>query len=163
MKRGRRALARAPLLLLCTLLAGCDAGWRLGRQSSDASVSTALAAADRDSLAGRAREANARYEAIVRDHPDDPGAAVALLRQAMLRLEPGSPIRDRRAAQTLLRTLATEHGDTLAGREARIWRGLTREIDRCEVEATRRGADAEKLRQTLDSIRDSDLELEQHP
>ena len=41
--------------------------------------------------------------------------------------------------------------------------GLLGEIDRCTAEATKRGADAEKLQKTLDSIRDSDLELETHP
>ena len=44
-----------------------------------------------------------------------------------------------------------------------IANGLLGEIDRCTVEATKRGANAEKLQKTLDSIRDSDLELEQHP
>ena len=122
-----------------------------------------LARADEDALRGRPREAYGRYETIVRDHPNDPVAAEALHRMAMLRVEAGSPLRDRRMAQLLFRRLATDYGNTLSGREARAWRVLLREIDRCEAEATRRGADAEKLRQTLDSIRDSDLELEQHP
>jgi hypothetical protein len=81
----------------------------------------------------------------------------------MLRVDPSGPLRDRRAAQALFRRLANEYGDTLPGREARAWRLLLREIDRCEAEAARRGADVEKLRQTLESIKDSDLELEHEP
>jgi hypothetical protein len=79
----------------------------------------------------------------------------------MLRAEPGSAVRDQRAAQAHFRRLAGEYRNTLSGREARAWRNLLAELDRCELEATKRGADADKLRQTLDSIRDSDLELEQ--
>jgi len=156
---GPRAFA-----LLMAFGIGCTAGWTGPTVSGESRASrAAIAEADRDALQGRLREAAARYEAVVRDYPKEPAAAEALHRLAMLRLEPGSSLRDRRAAQALLRRLSTEYASTLWGREARAWRGLLREIDRCAAEATRRGADAEKLRQTLDSIRDSDLELEQHP
>ena len=119
--------------------------------------------ADATAMSGKVRDANARYELIVKQYPKDPIAAEALHRMAMLRLEVGSPIRDRRAAATLLRRLQSEYPNTLWGREARAWRGLLGEIDRCTTEATKRGADAQKLQKTLDSIRDSDLELETHP
>jgi hypothetical protein len=152
----------AVLVLSATVVAGCT-GWSVPAVTDAGAARAALAQADRDAAEGRLREAATRYEAIVREDPKDPAAADALHRLAMLRLEPGSPIRDRRAAQALLRRLAIEHPRTLSGREARVWRGLLREIDRCEAEATKRGADAEKLRQTLDSIRDTDIELEQHP
>ena len=150
------------LLLSAIVAAGCAAwsGPKAGGESSPARA--ALMEADRAAAEGRVRDAATRYEKIVRENPKDPVAADALHRLAMLRLERG-PLRDRRAAQALLRRLATEYPRTLAGREALAWRGLLREIDRCEAEATKRGADAEKLRQTLDSIRDSDLELEQVP
>jgi hypothetical protein len=124
-------------------------------------VAEALADADRSALAGRPREAATRYEAIVRDHPADASAAEALHRLVMLRLEPSSPVHDRRVAAALLRRLATDHGNTLVGREARAWRSVLRDLDKCEAEATRSEADNEKLRQTLESIKDSDLELEQ--
>lgn len=161
MKRGRGAAA---LLVLATVVLGCSQ-WlrRPAPEEPDRRAADALADADREALAGRAREASARYEAIVREHATDPAAAEALHRLAMQRLDPKSPLRDRRAGQAMMRRLATEYPDTLAGREARVWRGLVRELDRCTLEATRRGADAEKLRQTLESIRDSDLELEQQP
>jgi len=120
-----------------------------------------LEQADQDALAGRSSQAIERYESIVRDHPKSQQAAEALHRLAVLRVEPGSAARDRRAAQTSFRRLAVDYRNTLPGREARAWQNLLRELDRCEVEATKRGADAQKLRQTLDSIRDSDLELEQ--
>ena len=156
--------ARHAVVLLAGVLAGCTAGWP-GFPSPEGSraARAAITEADRDAREGRFREAAARYEAIVRDSPKDPVAAEALHRLAMLRLEPRGPLRDRRAAAALLRRLAKEHGSTLWGREARVWQTLLRQLDRCEAEATRRGADAEKLRQTLDSIRDSDLELENHP
>jgi hypothetical protein len=127
------------------------------------STESALAAADRDAAEGRSRDAVARYETIVKEHPNDPDAAEALHRLAMLRLEPGSALRDRRTGLANLRRLATEYGSTLPGREARAWRQLLGQIDRCEAEAAKRGADVEKLRQTLESIKDSDLELEQRP
>jgi hypothetical protein len=157
MSRDRFSLGAAVLLVTCI---GCGPVQLPGLTDA---TGLELDRADEDALQGRPREAYARYEAIVRDHPNDPAAAEALHRMAMLRVEAGSPLRDRRTAQLLFRRLATDYGTTLSGREARAWRVLLREIDRCEAEATRRGADAEKLRQTLDSIRDSDLELEQHP
>ncbi len=151
---------RGALALLALVAGGCAAGWVApGRRSTE----EALAAADREAIDGRLREASARYETIVKEHPEDPAAAEALHRLAMLRMEPGSPLRDRRAAQAHLRRLAVEYGSTLQGREARAWRTLLGQLDRCEAEAARRGADVEKLRQTLESIKDSDLELEQHP
>jgi hypothetical protein len=155
--------SRAVLLLLVSLCA-CSPGWRGGAGTPAASAAAAqeLAEADRAALGGRPRDATKRYEAVVREHPTDAAAAEALHRLVMLRLEPGSPVRDKRIAASLLRKLATEHGDTLAGREARTWRALLRDLDRCEVESTRNEADAEKLRQTLESIKDSDLQLEQH-
>jgi hypothetical protein len=149
------------LALVSTI--GCRPGLLGPGASWSSSAARTLAAADRDALAGRSREAIRGYEAIVRDHPRTEQAAEALHRLGMLRSEPGSGARDRRAAQAHFRKLAAEYRHTLPGREARAWRNLLGELARCEIEATKRGADAEKLRQTLDSIRDSDLELEQHP
>ena len=158
------AVRRLGLVLAVATLCACPAGWRGMSETSPSSpvAAQALADADKAALAGRPREAGARYEGIVRDHPQDPAAAEALHRLAMMRLDPQSPLHDKRAAAALLRKLANEHGNTLAGREARTWRVLVRDLDRCEVESTRNEADAEKLRQTLESIKDSDLELEQH-
>lgn len=158
------AVRRLVLVLTVATLCACPAGWRggSGMPPSSPVVAQALADADKTALAGRPREAASRYEAIVRDHPEDPAAAEALHRLAMMRLDPGSTIHDKRAATALLRKLASEHGNTLVGREARVWRALLRDLDRCEVESTRNEADAEKLRQTLESIKDSDLEQEQH-
>jgi hypothetical protein len=154
---------RVVWLILVVTVSGCAAGWRgPGAAVGNPTAAAALAEADRAALDGRPRDAASRYEAIVRDYPSDAAAAEALHRLVMLRLEPGSPLRDKRAAASLLRRLANEHGTTLAGREARTWRALLRDLDRCEVESTRNEADAEKLRQTLESIKDSDLELEQH-
>ena len=157
----RRPIALA-LLVLATL-PGCEGGWRPHPPpASSPATSEALVEADRAALAGRPRDALSRYEAIVRDHPSDPAAAEALHRLVMLRLEPGSPLRDKRVAASLLRRLATEHGDTLVGREARTWRAVLHDLDECKVDSAKNEADAERLRQTLDSVRDSDLELEQH-
>lgn len=148
------------LLLMSALGIGCP---QLNLKGPADTPESALERADEDATQGRVREAYGQYEAIVRERPNDPEAPEALHRLAMLRLEAGSPMRDGRIAQSLLRRLATDYRNTLWGREARAWRVLLSEIDRCTAEATRRGADADKLRQTLDSIRDSDLELEQHP
>jgi hypothetical protein len=159
-----RPCTPAPLIVLVTLLAGCSGTW-LHRTPPPVVVNVAAAEvenANNELAAGQTREAMAGYEAVVREHPGDPAAAEALHDLAMIRLEPGSPLRDRRAAQGLLRQLAKDYPDTRWGHEARAWRVLLRELDRCEVEATRRGADAEKLRQTLDAVKDSDLEVEHH-
>jgi hypothetical protein len=154
---------RAALVL--AVVCGCSPGWRdrIGMPERNPSAADALTEADRAALSGRPRDAVSRYEAIVREHPSDAAAAEALHRLAMLRLDPSSPIHDRKAAGSLLRRLATEHPNTLPGREARAWRSMVRDLDRCEAEATRTEADNEKLRQTLESIKDSDLELEQRP
>jgi hypothetical protein len=154
-------------LLACLLAAGaagCTAGWS-GPSAWGESRAARSAMIDADAAArnGKIRDAYARYELIVKQYPKDPVAPEALHRMAMLRLEVGSPIRDRRQAAAILRRLQSEYPNTLWGREARAWRGLLGEIDRCTVEATKRGANAEKLQKTLDSIRDSDLELETHP
>jgi outer membrane protein assembly factor BamD (BamD/ComL family) len=156
---------RVALVLVAVLASACTRWAARPDHDTTETPSTAalLAVAQRDAEAGRAREANARYEAIVRERPGDPLAAEALHRLAVLRIDPASPLRDRRIAQTLFRRLAHDYPDTPQGHEARSWRVVLRELDRCEVEATRRGADAEQLRQTLESIKDSDLELEQNP
>jgi hypothetical protein len=151
--------------LVVVALAGCPAGWGtgFGLPAKSPGAAQALADADRAALLGRPRDATSQYEAIVRQYPNDAVTSEALHRLVMLRLEPGSPVRDKRVAGALLRRLATEHPNTLAGREAKTWRTLLRDLERCEVESTRNEADAEKLRQTLESIKDSDLELEEHP
>ncbi|MGH7896030.1 MAG: hypothetical protein ACREQL_15265 [Candidatus Binatia bacterium] len=122
-----------------------------------------LVAADEALTAGDVRGATAVYEGIVRDHPGERVAAQALNRLAVLHMDFRSPIRDRRAAQAELRRLATEYPTSPWGRQARTLRTLLRQLDRCEEEATRLGADADRLRQTLEDMRDTDLELEQHP
>ncbi len=158
-------IVRITLALVVLLASGC-ARWTAGpgHEAPDGTSAAALlAAGDRDAAAGRARQASARYDAIVREHPGDPLAAEALQRQALLRMDPTSPLHDRRIAQSFLRRLARDYPSTPQGREARTWRLVLRELDSCEVEATRRGADAEQLRRTLESVKDSDLELEQKP
>jgi hypothetical protein len=162
--RPRRSAARLTLLTVAAGAVACtgSVSHRTVAMGGTAGAAVAVEAADKEWQAGHQREAMARYEAVVRQYPADPAAAEALHDLAMLHLEPGSPLRDRRAAQALLRRLATDYPSSQWGHEARAWRVLLRELDRCEVEATRRGADAEKLRQTLDAIKDSDLELEQH-
>jgi len=158
-------VVRVALTLVVALASACATWTARPEHDPTESTSTAmlLAAADHDGATGRVREANARYEAIVRERPDDPLAPEALHRLALLRVDPTSPLRDRRIAQALFRRLARDYPATPQGREARSWRVVLRELDRCEVEATRQGADAERLRQTLESIKDSDLELEQNP
>jgi hypothetical protein len=159
-------MGRAMLSLLAALaVGGCtSAWWRTPSASGESRAArSALTDADDAAMNGKIRDATARYELIVKQYPKDPIAAEALHRMAMLRLEVGSPIRDRRQAAVILRRLQSDYPTTLWGREARAWRGLLGEIDRCTAEATKRGADAEKLQKTLDSIRDSDLELETHP
>jgi hypothetical protein len=155
-------IVRLALVVVVPLVVACEGGWRPHSGTPNPATSQALADADQAALAGRARDATTRYEAIVHEHPTDPAAAEALHRLIMLRLEPGSPVHDRHAATQLLRRLATEHPDTLVGREARTWRTLLQSLDKCEVEAARSGADADKLRQTLESVKDSDIESEQH-
>jgi hypothetical protein len=155
-------ITRLALVAAALAAVACQPGWRRpGGLSWAPTAARTLEQADRDALAGRTGQAIERYEQVVRDHPKSPQAAEALHRLGMLRAEPGSTARDRRAAQVYFRRLAVDYRGTLEAREARAWRNLLRELDRCELEATKRGADAQKLRETLDSIRDSDLELEQ--
>jgi hypothetical protein len=161
--RHRRSVLPCALALVAVTGLGCRPGLVGGLRPGSAAADHALTAADQEALAGRSARAIRAYETIVKQHPGTPHAAEALHRLGMLRVEPGSSARDRRTAQAHFRKLAAEYRNTLPGREARAWRNLLSELDRCEIEATKRGADAEKLRQTLDSIRDSDLELEQAP
>ena len=153
-------------VVLAIATASCTAGWRLPWSSPAEPPPTAealLAAARTEAANGRERTAVAMYESIAREYAGQDTGAEALHDLAVLRLDPKSSVRDRRAGQALLARLATEYPSTTWGREARLWRLLSRDIDRCESEATKLGADAERLRQTLDSLKDSDVELEQHP
>lgn len=148
---------------------GCAGPWRLpwdvapdpSRRPS--TTDDVLAEPETELAAGQARSAATAYERIARDYAGQDVAAHALHDLAVLRIDPRSPLRDRRVAQALLARLAAEYPDTHWGREARGWHVLFRSIDRCEVEATQLGADADRLRQTIDSLKDSDLELERHP
>jgi hypothetical protein len=152
-------------VVLAIATASCT-GWRLPWSSPAEPPPTAealLVAARTEAAHGRERTAIAMYESIAHDYAGQDTAAEALHDLALLRLDPKSPVRDRRAGQALLARLATDYPSTTWGREARLWRLLARDIDRCESEATKLGADAERLRQTLDSLKDSDVELEQHP
>jgi hypothetical protein len=88
---------------------------------------------------------------------------MALHEIAILRLDPRSPVRDRRSAQQALTRLARQYPKTRWGREASAWRVLFRQVDRCEAEATRLGADADRLRQTIESLKDMDDDFEDLP
>ena len=157
----------AALVMTVLLAAGCSAGWDLGWARPAASPqepTPEVLLADADATAaGDPRAASAIYERNARENQGQAVAARALHDQAFLLMDPRSPIADPRGARVILGRLASEYPKTPQGREARRWRLLLRQIDRCEEEATRVGADAERLRQTLETIKDSDLELEQHP
>jgi len=150
--------------LLVTI--GCSGRWAHWGGEEAAHPPTTddvLAQPEADLAAGRPRSAVAAYERIAHDYAGQDVAAHALHDLAVLRLDPRGGVHDRKAAQALLARLVTEYPDTRWGREARAWRLLFRSIDHCEAEATQLGSDAERLRQTIDSLKDSDLELEQHP
>jgi hypothetical protein len=154
---------RALVVVTMAMALGCNGVWRQGGTSATPSGNATLAEADAEALAGRQRNALPLYEAIVKEHPGEEVAARALHGLAIIRFDPRSPVRDRRLGLQNLTKLSSEYPNTSWGREARLWRLLLREIDRCEAEATQLGADADRLRQTLDSLRDSDLELETKP
>ncbi|HXJ36569.1 MAG TPA: hypothetical protein VMS22_21235 [Candidatus Eisenbacteria bacterium] len=156
-------MRRRLLVLVLVGTAGCALFRSPEPAAPPPTADALLAEADAESSAGRVATAAALYERIARENQGQPAAARALLGLAALRLDPRSPIRDRRAGQTVLARVASEYPKTPWGREARAWRMLMREADRCEEEAARLGADADRLRQTLETLKDSDLELEQHP
>lgn len=153
------------LVLVAMLVAlGCNGAWQWHPSKSPSQAAdAALAEADGEALAGRHKNAIALYETIVKEHPGEEVAARALHGLAVIRLDPRSRARDRRLGLQHLTKLSTDYPNTTWGREARLWRVLFKQIDRCEAEATQLGADADRLRQTLDSLRDSDLELETKP
>lgn len=151
------------VVVMMAIAVGCSGAWRPGGKAAPTSANGAIAEADAEAMAGRQRNALTMYETIVKEHPGEEVAAHALHGMAIVRLDPRSPVRDRRLGLQHLTKLSSEYPNTSWGREARLWRLLLREIDRCEAEATQLGADADRLRQTLDSLRDSDLELETKP
>lgn len=163
---------RSRLVVLLVALAGCAPGWRLPWDSSPPLTSPpaelAMVAADSELAGGRTRTAVEQYDRIVRDYAGQPAAAQALHMLVVLRLDPQSGVRSRRAANAALARLAADYPETGWAREARAWQSLLRQIDRgareverCQSEAGRLGEDAEHLRQTLEELKDSDLELEQ--
>jgi hypothetical protein len=154
------------LVPVLVLVAGCGAWrspWLADTPEEGGGAEVRLEHARIEADAGRPKNAVVLYENVIREHPGEPVAAEALHDLAMLRLQPRSPVRDRRAAYQLLSRLAREHPKTQWGREARVWRVVLGEVDRCEAEATRLGADAERLRQTIESLKDADVDLEELP
>jgi hypothetical protein len=154
-----RALAAA------VVAAGCTLPWaqQPGAPPSAPVANASLDEADAALAAGKTRTAAALYERVAREQSGHDAGARALHELLVLRTDPKSPMQDHKAAAILATRLANDYRDTRWVREARAWRVLLRSIDRCEAEATQLGADAERLRQTLDSLKDTDVELEQHP
>jgi hypothetical protein len=153
------------LVVLVLVVTGCGT-WDLrprGYSSSTREADATLDQARAETDAGRPKNALALYEGVARDSAGTAAAAMALHEMAILRLDPRSPIRDLRGAQQILARLAKEYPTTPWGREANAWRVLFRQAARCQEEATQLGADAERLRQTIDSLKDTDVDLEVIP
>jgi outer membrane protein assembly factor BamD (BamD/ComL family) len=148
-------------VLAAALVAGACTSWLRPHPSADAEPAATLAKAHAEDDAGHTDVAVGLYERVAHDHPATPAAAEALHALVVLRLDPDSPARDRHAAESALARLVADYPKTRTAAEGRAWRVLLRRLSRCEVEAARRGADAQKLRETLDSLKDSDIDLEQ--
>jgi hypothetical protein len=152
---------RAAVLVAALGAGACTAWLKPPPSSVDAEPAATLAKAHAEDEAGHADVAVGLYERVAHAHPGTPAAADALHALVVLRLDPDSPVRDRRAAETALARLVADYPRTRSAAEGRAWRVLLRRLSRCETEAAQRGADLQKLRETLDSLKDSDLDLEQ--
>ena len=153
-------------LLVALLATGCGpwrSTWMSTKPVQAGPAAARLEDARREVDAGQPKNAVVLYEGVIRDHAGQDVAAEALHDLAVLRLTPGTPVRDRRAGYQLLSRLAREHAKTRWGREAKVWRLLFRQVDQCQAEAARLGVDAERLRQTVESLKDADVDLEELP
>jgi hypothetical protein len=160
MTGGHRAL-----LLLVLLAAACSTAkpaprpspspWMVEPHERGGSAAAARLIAQADDLVerGQAQAAGALYERVVREHPEDPAGATALYGLGRLQADPGSRLRNYRAAHAAFSRLLTEYPHSRWDGEARAWRAVLRDLLAREDESARLKSQIERLRQT-------DLDLE---
>lgn len=102
---------------------------------------------------GRAQAALPLYERVVREYPHDAEAATALYRVGRLQADPGSRLRNYRAAHAAFSRLIADYPASRWEPEARAWRAVLAELLAREDESAR-------LRTQIEHLRRTDLELE---
>jgi len=152
MIRGLRALPLALLLVACTARPAPWSGGLPGRGESGPATRL-VAQADGLAERGQAPEALHVYELVLRDYPADPASAAALYGLGRLQADPGSALRNYRAAHAAFSRLLTEHPQSRWESEARAWRAVLGDLIAREDDTARLKAQLERLRRT-------DLDLE---
>ena len=147
------------LALLLVLVAGCTAGrpspWIPdARQRGDSAAAARLVARADDLVGhGQALAALSVYERVLREHPDDPAAAAALYGLGRLQADPGSRLRNYRAAHAAFSRLMADYPSSRWAPEARAWRAVLADLLAREDESAR-------LKAQIESLRRTDLDLE---
>ncbi len=129
--------------------------WIVAPHERGGSAAAAGLIAQADDLVerGQAQAACGVYERVLREHPQDPAGATALYGLGRLQADPGSRVRNYRAAHAAFSRLLAEHPHSRWETEARAWRAVLRDLLAREEESARLKSQIERLRQT-------DLDLE---
>ncbi|HSB41680.1 MAG TPA: tetratricopeptide repeat protein [Methylomirabilota bacterium] len=153
-----RRLWIAPLLLVavaaCSTARPATSGGA-GSPGADPSAEARRLVAHADGLAerGEARAARTAYEHLLRRYPGEPAAAAALYGIGRLQVDPSSGVRNYRAAQRTFSRLLADYPGSPWEAEARAWRTTIVDLLAREEEATR-------LKNQLEQLRRTDLDLE---
>ena len=124
---------------------------------------------DADDLArrGQAQAALANYERVLREYPGDPAGAAALYGLGRLQTDPGSGLRNYRAALRTFSRLLADYPQSRWEPDARAWRTVIGELIAREEDAARSKDDAGRLREEtarlktqIERLRRTDLDLE---
>lgn len=129
--------------------------WIVEPHERAGSADAARLVAEADDLVarGQAHAARGVYERVLREHPQDPASATALYGLGRLQADPGSHLRNYRAAHAAFSRLLAEYPHSRWEPEARAWRALLRDLLVREEESAQLKSQMERLRQT-------DLDLE---
>ncbi len=175
-----RRLARlrwiAPLLLLACSACSTGRPWPwsgpVPHDPTDARAAGRPAVqliTDADDLArrGQAQAALASYERVLREYPGDPAGAAALYGLGRLQTDPGSGLRNYRAALRTFSRLLADYPQSRWEPEAHAWRTVIGELIAREEDAARSREDAGRLREEsarlktqIERLRRTDLDLE---
>jgi hypothetical protein len=147
-------MTRRSLLLAAAVLAGC-----VRKPPAPVPVpqeATALLAQADDLARTHASHAKARalYRRVLREYPGTPAAADALHALGWLYADPESPFHDWETANVAFGLLLTRHPGSRWTAEARAWHAALTELLRSQ-------ADARRLRDGLQRLKELDVEQEQ--
>jgi TolA-binding protein len=141
-------------VLALVLLAGC--AWlrpALPPESDD--PTRQVARADELARSGSPNAARSLYRKVIREHRDTPAAGDALYRLGRMYVDPASSLHDWNSAQIAFTRLVNEHPDSPHVDEARAWLAALDDLLHAQ-------ADAKRLRDDLERLKELDMQQERH-